>query len=431
MGQTKSLVLLAGAALSLGASAAMAQQAGSDEIRATVAEMLADAETRSSLLSAGDAGHDGQFFISGDGFRLNIGGQIQMRYYADFSNAEGNNDGFESGFEMRRVKLNFQGDVGKDWFYRVRANFDRNDGNATLDYGYAGYKFANGTRLTAGQFKLPLLREELVSDDRQLAVERSVTNYVFTQGYSQGIMLDYETETWRVAGAFSDGLDSANTAYTNNQTAAWFASGNGLGEADYAFTGRFEYLFSGGWKMFDDFTSAKGQDFGAMLGAAGHWQQSANTNNPADVDTNTAEFTVDLSLEGDSWNIFGAFIYRWNDYTALGASSQDQSDWGAVVQGGWRFAENTELFARWDAIFPDDNNPAFNNSDTWNFLTFGVNQYYAGHAAKATLDILWSLDDTQSAGQDITSTGALSGTGLLGDTQENEVVIRAQFQLLF
>jgi hypothetical protein len=430
MGQTKSLVLLAGAALSLGASAAMAQQTGSDEVRATVAEMLADAETRSSLLSSGDAGHDGRFFIAGDGFRLNISGQIQARYYANFSEEEGNNDGFESGFEMRRVKLNFQGDINKDWFYRVRGSFSNGDGgNFGLEYGYAGYKFANGTRMTMGQFKLPLLREELVGDDRQLAVERSVTNYVFTQDYSQGIMLDYETETWRVAGAFSDGLATAGTNFTENQQSAWIASGDGLGEADYAFTGRFEYMFSGGWKMFDDFTSAKGQDFGAMIGAAAHWQESANTNDPTDVDTDTAQLTFDVSVEGDSWNVFGAFIYRWSDFSALGGNSSDQSDYGWVLQGGWRFAENTELFARYDAVVFDEDNAQFANTDTFNFVTFGLNQYYAGHAAKATLDVLWALDGTAETGGDITN--ALAGQGLIGQAEDNEIVLRAQFQLLF
>lgn len=429
MGQTKSLVLLAGAALSLGASAAMAQQTGSnDEIRATVAEMLADSETRSSLLSSGDAGHDGRFFIAGDGFRLNIGGQIQARYYADFRDDTATDDGFESGFQMRRVKLNFQGDINKDWFYRVRGNFSREGGDFGLDYGYAGYKFANGVRFTAGQFKLPLLREELVGDDRQLAAERSVTNFVFTQDYSQGVMFDYETESWRAAFAFSDGLATRNTDFTSNQTASWFASGGGLGEADYAFTGRFEYMFSGGWKMFDDFTSAKGQDFGAMLGAAAHWQESANTSAPTDVDTDTAEVTVDLSLEGDSWNIFGAFIYRYNDFSSF-AGDSDLSDYAFVVQGGWRFAENTEVFGRWDGIFADEDNATFDSDDSFNFLTAGFNQYYAGHAAKATLDVVWSFDKTDN----LVTAGVLpnTGIGLLGDTEENEVVVRAQFQLLF
>ena len=61
MGQIKGFVVLAGAALSL-SSGAFAQQS-TDEIRAVVAQVLNDAESRSSLLAGGDAGHDGRFFI--------------------------------------------------------------------------------------------------------------------------------------------------------------------------------------------------------------------------------------------------------------------------------------------------------------------------------------------------------------------------------
>ena len=98
MGQTKKLVMLAGVALCMGTSA-FAQQSNTDEIRSVVAEMLADAETRSSLLSAGDAGHDGRFFIAGDGFRLNVGGHIQFRYIANFRDDRPGQDDFESGFQ--------------------------------------------------------------------------------------------------------------------------------------------------------------------------------------------------------------------------------------------------------------------------------------------------------------------------------------------
>ena len=123
MGQTKSLVLLAGAALSLSATAAFAQN--NDQVRSVVAEALADAETRSSLLSAGDAGHDGRFFISGDGYRLNVYGLLQTRYIADFrddQNTGFNNDETEQGFQVRRAKLGFSGDVNKDWFFNVRTS---------------------------------------------------------------------------------------------------------------------------------------------------------------------------------------------------------------------------------------------------------------------------------------------------------------------
>lgn len=425
MGQCKSLVLLAGAALSLGAGAAFGQQSN-DETRSVVAEMLADAETRSSLLAAGDAGHDGRFFIAGDGYRLNISGQLQTRYVANFRD-DNNTDDFAHGFQIRRAKVGFAGDINRDWFFHVRGNFDRDGGDFELDYGYAGYRFANGNKLTVGQFKLPLLREELVSSGKQLAAERSVTNEAFTQNYSQGVMLEHETETWRFGVAFSDGLDSSNTDFNSNENTSQFTVS---GEGDYAFTGRFEYLFQGNWRMFEDFTAAKGQDFGAMMGAAAHWQESENTNDPADIDRDTFQFTVDLSLEGDSWNLFGAYIGRYTNLTALGASDEDFYDQGFIVQGGWRFAENTEVFARYDAIIADEDRPGFADEDLFSFLTVGVNHYWAGHAAKGTLDLVWSFEKTDPA---FTSTGVLSdtGVGLLGDVEENEIVIRAQFQLLF
>lgn len=421
MTKVTTLMLAAG----LAAAAPAFAQTSTDTVRAQVAEMMADAETRSSLLAAGDAGHDGRFFIAGDGFRLNIGGQIQFRYIFNFRDDE-NYDDFSNGFQTRRTKLDFNGEIRNDWFFRVLGSFDSDGGSFGLEEAYAGYKFSNGWKARWGQFKLPMLREELVSSARQLAVERSVVNEVFTQDRSQGIELSYATENWRFAAAFSDGLDSENTDFAD-------MGGTGAplrpaGENEYALTARAEFMIQGNdWKVWDDFTAQKGQDFGFLLGVAAHWQQSTQTPNPADVDNDTLQFTVDASLEGDSWNLFAAFIYRWQEISALGASDTDLSDFGFIVQGGWRFAENSEVFARWETLVADDDR-FMGGEDTFNFLTIGFNQYYAGHAAKATVDLVWSFQDTTNlVGQGVIGTA----NGILGDSEENEVAIRAQFQLLF
>jgi len=423
---TKTMTLLLAAGLAT-ATPALAQQS-TDEVRAMVSEMMNDADSRSSLLAGGDAGHDGKFFIAGDGFRLNVGGQLQFRYLVNVRDDENApQDDFSNGFQTRRTKLDFNGEVNKDWFFRVLVSADRGEGNVGLEEAFAGYKFANGVKARWGQFKLPMLREELVSSSRQLAVERSVVNEVFTQDRSQGIELAYATETWRIAGAFSDGLDSENTDFNDAGGAAGFPI-RVAGEAEYALTARAEFMISGNdWKMWDDFTSKKGQDFGFLLGVAAHWQESTQTPNPGDSDTDTLQFTVDASLEGDSWNIFGAFIYRFQEQSALGAGETDLSDMGFVLQGGWRFAENTEVFARWETLLADDDRFS-SGEDTFNFITVGLNQYYAGHAAKATLDVVYCFEETSN----LSGTGVLgTGNGLLGDTEEGEIVIRAQFQLLF
>ena len=428
MGHTKGLVFLAGAALSLSGSAAFAQQS-SDEVRAVVAEMLSDAESRTSLLAGGDAGHDGsRFFIAGDGFRLNVGGIIQIRYdmnfrdeneIAGFSNP---NDEFVHGFQARRVKVDFNGELNKDWFFRVRIAND-SDGLG-YDYAYAGYKFANGWKATWGQFKLPLLREELVSDSKQLAVERSFVNALFTQGYSQGLELAYEAEGWRAFFAFSDGLQSGGTDFNARQSVAYPITISGQG--DYALTARGEFLVSGNFKQFEDFTSEKGSDFGAMVGAAIHFQQSDNTNFGGDTDYQTFRYTFDGSLKGDSWNLYGAFIGDHTVARAGGTNGPDLDNFGAVIQGGWRFAANTELFGRWEGIFADSDLIG-SGKKNFHFLTFGLNQYYAGHAAKATADVVYSLQDTSNLSAVLPNTNV----GLLGQSKSGEVVVRLQIQVVF
>src|SRR5262245_15113259 len=77
------LIALAGT-MGTGAPGARAQAVGgSDEVRAIVAEMLAEAEARSSSLAGASAGYDaGQFYMASDNgdFRLSISGFLQFRY---------------------------------------------------------------------------------------------------------------------------------------------------------------------------------------------------------------------------------------------------------------------------------------------------------------------------------------------------------------
>lgn len=163
-----------------------------------------------------------------------------------------------------------------------------------------------------------------------------------------------------------------------------------------------------------------------MVGVAGHWQQGPNTNNANDFDRQTFQFTGDVSLEGDGWNAFGAIIGRWESFNVLGGDDFEPFDWGFVVQGGYRFAPETEVFARFDALFLDDDERML-DEDFYPFITFGVNQYYAGHAAKATVDLLWALEATDELGAGFSSTGL----GLSGSSEDNEIVIRLQFQFGF
>lgn len=429
MAQRTSHLIIAGAAVLASGAWCGAQQLSPDEVRATVAEMIADAQSRSSLLGAESAGHDGSFFMASDdgAFRLAVSGFFQFRYDLDFRDDESTlgsrpGDDFTSGFQMRRMKLGFTGRVAKDWSYRVLLNTSRSNGSAILQDAYVDYALSDKVSIRMGQLKIPLLREELVEDSRQLAAERSLVNSAFTQDRSQGVVLTYDADPLNFKVGFSDGLNSDNTDFPGSENAAFIVAG----QADWALTARVEYLLSGQPKLLTDFTAEPDQPFAAMVGGAVHYQQSPNSNAAGDLDRDTLQYTVDLSLEGAGWNFYGAFIGRSDEFRALG-SSATFDDFAAIAQAGIRLDKRWEPFVRWEAFFFDSDRGL--DTDDHHFLTVGVNNYISGHAVKATMDVVFPFDDTT----DLVSLGILpdTGTGQLGSSKAGEVTVRFQLQLLF
>lgn len=415
MSRTNMIALLAGAAFGLSGAAALAQSTGLDESRAYQAEMLADAQGRTSLLQGGTSGYDGQFFMaSADGnYRLNVGGQIQFQYVWNNRDDDGADDEENTiGFRNRRVRLNFGGNLfNPDFTYYIQGGFSDvgEEGSFALLDAFGKYEFENGWMLRFGQFKLPLMREELVSSKYQLTVDRSIFNSVFGQGRSQGLEIGTETDAFRFAASFSDGLGTANTDFTSGF------------EADYALTARAEWKFAGQWEQFDDFTSWTNSDYAGMIGGAIHWQDGGETAGTSE--TEVFQYTIDASVEGNGWNLFGAFAGRHADMDTAGGD--DEADvFGFLVQGGIFVAPQTELFARYDIVIPDDDT----DGDNFSTITAGVNYYFIerSHAAKFTADFSYFIDE-----QDNAFVAPNSAAGLLPSDDDGQWAIRLQMQVLF
>jgi hypothetical protein len=411
MKPTLFLPAIAGTAIAAGALADTAT-ISPDETRALVAEMIADAESRSSLLQSGaTAGHNGHFFLSSaDGNNtLEIDGQVQFRYMLNFRDDAPGIDDVTPGFQTRRTKLSFSGDLFGDMFYKVKGAFGRSGAGAfVLEDAYAGMDLDDGWKVRWGQFKEGFLREESVSSSKQLLVDRSVVNEIFNQDFSQAIEFDYKNDQWRFTGSFSDGFGSDNTDL-------------GASPADWSFTARAECLFSGDWKQFGDFTSGRGSEQAIMLGAAAHYEVAPDIGGADEM--KTLSYTLDLSWEDDGWNAFASFVGR-NISDAGGVPGVDVDDYGVVVQGGVYVAEDWELFARFDEFFNDSS-----VGDDYATVSFGANHYIHGHAAKFTIDAQWCLDEIAGTGGAV---GANTGIGMLGNgVNDGEFVVRAQFQLLF
>jgi len=372
---------------------------------------MRDAASRSSLLlDAGASGHDGGFFIespSGD-FRLEPSGFVQFRSMTTVRDGERGADDIEHTFQTRRMRISMRGHVlDPSLEFKVTLSAPRGDDPVRLSDAWANWSAGNGLSIRWGQFKLPLLAEELMSAKRQLAVDRSFTNRVFTQNRSQAVQIEYETPRWRLAGAFSDGLGSRNTDLLRDP-------------ADWAVTGRIEALLAGEFRQFRAFTSPPGASFGALLGAAAHFERSPDT--PAGGPEDLFQWTADVNLQGDGWSAFAAAIGR---HTSAGNNGSPADDFGLVAQGGVYIAESLEPFARFDLILPDGDR---SGDDPFPTVTLGANWYFHGHSAKLTVDAQWFLAD--AVGTDLVSTDTAIGF-LDAGADSGQVAIRAQFQLVF
>jgi hypothetical protein len=386
----------------------------SDEIRSIVQDVLADADTRASLLQSGmTAGYDDGFMIaSPDGnFELKINGQMQVRYVYNQQD-DGPEDDNRGGFENTRTKLFFTGHVGNpDWIYRIEGDFSRDGGAFSLEDAYIGYVMGDnweGFTLLVGQMKVPVLREYLVHSMDQLLVERSLTAYQSpAASRTQGIALDYRNDMFHGVVAFTDGggggndpAGQANSPWNNEDT-------------EYAFSARAEVLLSGEWDQFNDFTSPQGSPQGLMIGGGIHYQDAEYGTAPAD-ELSVLVATADVSFEFEAANIFAAFYYNSFDDDAL----NDRDEYGFVVQGGYYFTDTIEAFARYEWYDFDTE-----GAEDLSIITVGLNSHY-GDNLKASADFGWAMDPLELS-------SPITGYRVDTADSDGQWVIRTQLQLLF
>ena len=422
MTTAKILVVMAG--LTIGGVAVAGGPETTDSNRAYAAEMKADAALRTSNLNGSNSG---LILADGGDTSVKLGGFAQFRYINNFRDNPPNatsgsfhDSGYTNGFEATRTRLEVTGNIiSKALTFKVDSDFNKS-GDASLKDAWGQYAFDNGVKVKWGQFKLPVLREELVADVNQLAIDRSIVNTIFTQDRSQGIQAAYEQDQWRILGALSDGLQTLNTDYTSSA------------EADYAFSGRGEFKWGDDWKRFADFTSWRGQSNAGLIGVAAHYQHSGNTasagNNAEKVDL--IQYTADFSLEGNGWNLFVAGVGRHSEPSGTNTAST-LDDFGFVVQAGVFVNDQIELFARYDGVFVDSDY-GDGNDDTFNTLAGGVNYYVfaQSQAFKISADVQYFVDEV-SSNVLVSGVSGSNNNALRFDGEGGQFAVRLQVQLVF
>ncbi|MEM8784030.1 MAG: porin [Planctomycetota bacterium] len=352
--------------------------------------------------------------------RFRINGLLQTRWNGNIrqTGSDPSVDDFDAGFELRRVRLSVTGDltpVSSDvrLRYFVQAQFSRSTGVPTIFDAVVSAERGRW-RARAGQFIVPLTREALVSNQRRLAVEDSLTNIAF--GFSnpafrsQGVEGRYRDDAWDVRLMVNDGSGTLGGGFAGEETdigltarvqRAWFADG----ETD--------------WDRFRDFTSKRGQPLAVLVGAAGHVSFGETDADGDGVQLESfveGRWTADVSVEGDGWNGFVA-AYGFHRIEQ-GANGIDR--YGLAAHAGVYATETLEPFVQYSLAGGGD------GEGTLSVLVAGANKYFAGHALKLTGDVGYVFEPVTDAFDNEPRTVLIDAAG-----EDGQVFARVQLQVVF
>jgi hypothetical protein len=352
------------------------------EIRGIVTDVLADAETRSSLQgAAAGSGYNGGFFLSSaDGnysMKINVLEQIRWSFNNSENGTNPSTTTQANGFENKRTRLTFGGNmVDSSWNYKLSyylaySNDAEFSGQAApiLADAFVSKDFSNGFTVTVGQFKLPFSAEYNLDAGNLQFTDYSLANTVAGQiiggGYGQGIQFGYSADQFRVHGAYVNAISEQNQS--------WNAGSPGT---EWALSGRAEFKFAGDWGQFNDAQSWKGEAFGAVAGLGYSSEMIDNA-----AGTNPSALTLDITVDFGGANVTGAYYWADADTTA------GNNPTAYVLAGGVFLADDFELVARYESI---DNDTGAN--DSFGTFSVGGNWYVSKNAAKVSVDLGYGMD---------------------------------------
>ena len=440
------------------------------EIKTLVHEVLADAETRASLLdSAVTAGWDGErFFLADEGgmFLFVPQFQFQMRYiYNDTEYEDEDDDVFddtESGFQLRRVEFGAYGHawdpsfkydfrlsiVGHD-YTRLLENGAANlggldvvSGDVILDRAIVSYEFDNGVWIEMqGVGHGAFGREERVDSQYQLAAERSAVNEWFGTDKVQGMLVGWKNEMFSVEVMLNDGYQG----YVNDFH---------LDTVDYGISARAEWLAAGSREQFEDMSSWAGDEMGLLIGAGLHYEEIKDATMELlapDSEGDLFLWTVDGSFEYQGASVFLSFSGMHPELEAGGTDLELDGTYGMVLQGAYNIDDKFEPFVRWEHIWRDDLDGAapgaggvigalgvagvngyanlanlYGYEDDLDIITLGFNYYLTKHNSKFTFDVMFVTDRMF-----VSEPGLGLRSNSFDEDDDSQIAVRAQYQFAF
>lgn len=411
-----------------------------EEVKSLIRDVLADAETRASLLQDGTyAGYNGSHFFlaSADGnYLLEIYGQLQLRYYVQWQDGRSktidgddnpdddipdgdtvtNDYSAQTGFQLRRAKVGFKGHViNPNFYYKVVLATSRSDGDVYTEDAIMGYHLSDETDIQGGVFKFPFLRQELISSSTQMVMDRGITTEYFTLDRGEQIQVAHTTDSWKAWGSFGDGARGDMNGYTDFGDEA----------AHFSLTGRFDYKFDGEWSQWGDVSSWSGQNQAIFVGAAMHYEEGEHTNGYL---ADYFSWTVDGSYSNAGFSFYAS--YMGGDISYDDSAGTDATPQGILLEAGYMvIPDELQPYIRWEWLDSD-----VDGNDNLQAVTLGMNYFLDKHNAKLTTDLVIVYDGEVPESNPFGANPFSSGLGLNdpgSDFDSCLVVWRTQFQLLF
>jgi len=365
--------------------------------QASFDRVLNDADRRSRLFDETGitAGYkDNRFFIASDdgNFILRPWLHLQVRnstvWRQDFKH--GSEDDTQNGFEIRRMKLGFDGNMfTPDLTYFFNWATSRTNGTPVLEEAWVKYHLpSTNYYVKAGQIKDPLLHDQIVSSRYQQSAERSLTADIFANGdaFTKGATFIYDPKTWmRTEVGVNDGLRSANTNFQDFPTNAF----------DWGVAGRAEFKLFGRWQDYGQVGAVDVKEPLLVIGVGADSSQRGHaTQTVGAVD---AQYADPAGL-----NFYGAVVDRYTNHNFGIATQSGQgasfianpdpavlgtatNEYSFLLEAGYLFSNHVEPFGRYEYMHLSGT-PAGSRS-YFNVITAGVNYYWYGHRAKLTAEI--------------------------------------------
>ena len=417
----------------------------SRDIDATVAAVLRDSDHHSMMIDGGavNAGFNpkkGQFFIqTEDGSSyFHPAAIFQFRNVTNYRENSGAKTGQAdtiNGFEVRRMKIGFDGNVfSKDLTFKFQWQ-NNLTGAPTLEYAWGDYVFAHNVLLggdlafRAGQFKdVPFKEQAIINDNTQLMVERSIAD-TFVGGNAvsplqQGVdfKLTGKDTPLHVDLAFTGGQNSGNTDFqkTFSTTTQSIVGGKLVSttkntKQDFGAAGRVDYKVFGDWSDTTDMTGVLAtKDLLDIGGGISFTQLDGLNVYRADVD---AQYIWAKKL-----SVFAA-VYA-DEIDTRNVATGHRHDYAGVAEAGYFITPAIQATARYSIVMLDKNFKV-GNTGQFHEISAGVNWFLGpdgawGNHAKVSFDVTYLPNGTPGT----------TGLDFLPTTnKQNEFVGRVQLQL--